>query len=143
MILYSTTFTPFQVIILSVTGKTYSIVSYFFALFSKEMANTLPLILFFYYWLFYRKQTFSIPILRHYIGYCFVAIFYFIIRFWWFHNSAESFVTYPDNSVWLNFMVMSKVFASYIMLFFLPTNLNADYIVPISKDFTIYPLVFP
>ncbi|MBM4053951.1 MAG: tetratricopeptide repeat protein [Planctomycetes bacterium] len=108
----------------------FSVVSYFFALFSKEMAITLPLILFFYYWLLYRKQTFSISILRHYIGYCFVAIFYFTTRFWWFHNPAESSVIYPDNSVWVNFLTMSKVFASYIRLFFFPTHLNADYIVP-------------
>ncbi len=109
-----------------------SLLSYLFALFSKEMAITLPLLIFFFDYLIGSCRTFTNRILRFYLGYILVAIFYLLVRFRWFHNPVESGVSYPQENLWFNFLAMLKVLASYLKLLFFPMNLNADYIVPVA-----------
>ncbi|MDO8140138.1 MAG: tetratricopeptide repeat protein [Candidatus Brocadiales bacterium] len=111
-----------------------SLLSYLFALFSKEMAITLPLLLFFFDYLIGNCRTFANRILRFYLGYILVTIFYLLVRFRWFHNPVESGVSYPQESLWHNFLTMPKALASYIRLLFFPVNLNADYIVPVTSS---------
>jgi len=111
-----------------------SLLSYLFALFSKEMAITLPLLIFFFDYLIGSCRTFTNRILRFYPGYILVTIFYLLVRFRWFHNPVESGVSYPQENLWFNFLAMLKVLASYIKLLFFPMNLNADYIVPVASS---------
>ena len=111
-----------------------SLLSYLFALFSKEMAITLPLLIFFFDYLIGSRLTFTNRILRFYLGYILVTIFYLLVRFWWFHNPVESGVSYPQENLWFNFLAMLKVLASYPKLLFFPVNLNADYIVPVASS---------
>jgi tetratricopeptide (TPR) repeat protein len=150
-----------------------SLLSYLFALFSKEMTITLPLLMFFFdYLALHRRNQIdhpSIPsftrkgqrggkiksppppfaigdtgewkrifsqnrILRFYLGYILVTIFYLLVRFRWFHNPVESGVSYPQENVWLNFLAMLKVLASYLKLLFFPMSLNADYLVPVASS---------
>lgn len=111
-----------------------SLLSYLFALFSKEMAITLPLLIFFFDYIIGSCRTFTNRILRFYLGYILVTIFYLLVRFWWFHNPVESGVSYPQENLWFNFLTMSKVAASYIKLLFFPMNLNADYMVPVASS---------
>ena len=111
-----------------------SLLSYLFALFSKEMAITLPLLIFFFDYLIGSRRTFTNRILRFYLGYILVTIFYLLVRFWWFHNPVESGVSYPQENLWFNFLAMLKVLASYPKLLFFPVNLNADYIVPVASS---------
>lgn len=109
-----------------------SVACYLFGVFSKEMAVTLPFFLFFYDILFTKSPNRRYKFIHYYPGYIFVAAFYFIIRFVTLHNPAESHVSYPGNSIFVNFLTMSKVLASYVKLFFSPFHLCADYVVPNS-----------
>lgn len=111
-----------------------SLLSYFFALFSKEMAITLPLLIFFFDYLIGSRRTFTNRILRFYPGYLLVTIFYLLVRFRWFHNPVESGVSCPQENLWFNFLAMLKVMASYLKLLFFPVNLNADYLVPVASS---------
>src|SRR3990167_7299798 len=111
-----------------------SLLSYLFALFSKEMAITLPLLIFFFDYLIGSCRTFTNRISRFYLGYILVTIFYLLVRFRWFHNPVESGVSYPQENLWFNFLAMLKVLASYLKLLFFPVNLNADYIVPVASS---------
>ena len=92
------------------------------------------------------RHTLAYRILRFYLGYILVTIFYLLVRFWWFHNPVESGVSYPQENLWSNFLAMLKVLASYLKLLFFPVNLNADYIVPvtfISLGYVLYPVSPP
>ena len=42
----------------------------------------------------------------------------------------ETHISYPNNSIFENILIMPKVFASYIKMLFIPANLSADYVVP-------------
>ncbi|MBM4054452.1 MAG: tetratricopeptide repeat protein [Planctomycetes bacterium] len=106
-----------------------SLACYFFGIFSKEIAITLPLLLFLCDALY--RESFKKNI-RYYAGYVFITIFYLAIRFIILHNPEESTVSYPGNSILVNCLTMSKVFVYYIKLFFLPTKLCSDYVIPRS-----------
>ena len=80
------------------------------------------------------RHTLTYCILRFYLGYILVTIFYLLVRFLWFHNPVESGVSYPQENLWFNFLAMLKVLASYLKLLFFPMNLNADYIVPVVSS---------
>ncbi|MCF6155740.1 MAG: tetratricopeptide repeat protein [Candidatus Brocadia sp.] len=118
-----------------------SCASYCLALFSKEMAITLP-ILFILYDLLHTRQikfktsTISPQLLwttrwiAFYAGYIVVTSFYLFIRFAVFKNTFKTISVSPSNAI-----TMTKVVASYIKLLFIPLNLNADYIVPYTKGY--------
>ncbi|MDO8142214.1 MAG: tetratricopeptide repeat protein [Candidatus Brocadiales bacterium] len=110
-----------------------SLSCYFLSLFSKEMAITLPVLIILYDTVF--KGT-SYPKARclYYLGYFFVAIFYILNRFFFLHNPLESQIPYPQGSLFVNFLTMTHVLASYVKLLFLPFHLNADYVVPFSAS---------
>lgn len=107
-----------------------SLVCYLFGVFSKEMAITLPFFIFFYDIILTKKPNLSHKLICYYPGYIVVTVFYLMIRFVILHNPIESHVSYPGDSVFVNFLTMSRVLASYIKLFFFPFNLCADYVVP-------------
>ncbi|HHT9142816.1 MAG TPA: tetratricopeptide repeat protein [Candidatus Wujingus californicus] len=106
-----------------------SLVSYLFALFSKEVAITLLPILILLN-IFYSSpgttlQTILIRIKGIYIGYFLITCAYLTIQFGIFRNVYVR-LDQPQQGLF----VMLKVFAYYIKLLFLPFNLNADYVVP-------------
>lgn len=123
-----------------------SLLCYFFGLFSKEMAITLPAVIVFYdvvvQGLFGRDRRrplfteLKFRAFRYYMGYVFIAAFYIAIRFWALHSPTESRIPYPNDSLCFNFLAMTHVLACYVKLFFLPFRLNADYCVPLSLPFT-------
>lgn len=113
-----------------------SLLTYFFALLSKEMAITLPLLFLVCDFILFRNYTLSIyNIVRRlavcYAGYIAISIFYLFLRFSLFYNPGES-VPYPANSISVNLIMMIKVLGYYIKLLFIPVQLNADYVVPLS-----------
>lgn len=73
-----------------------SCLTYSFALFSKEMAVTLPLIIFCYKW-FYKgnKRESSILFDRCNAGYIVITLLYGYIRFFYFNNSFEQVFYIP------------------------------------------------
>jgi len=111
-----------------------SVVCYLLGIFSKEMAITLPLLIFLYDIIFTNKQTLSYKLTRYYTGYILTTIFYLLMRFVVLHNPAESHVSYPEGSIFINFLTMAKVLASYIKLFCVPVTLCADYVTPYSTS---------
>jgi len=117
--------------------------SYFLALFSKEMAITLPilLVLFDLLYCFPNKIKSLSPAntlvrmkgcLLFYSGYISVAGFYLFIRFIAFKNTFKTIDVYPTN-----IFTMTKVVASYLKLLFIPINLNADYYIPDIRGMSI------
>jgi len=110
-----------------------SLFCYFLALFSKEMAITLPIVIVLYDVIFkgylYMKSKYL-----YYLGYFFVATFYILNRFFFLHNPLESQIPYPQGSFFVNFLTMIHVMASYVKLLFLPFHLNADYVIPFSTS---------
>src|SRR3989304_9767531 len=110
--------------------------SYCLALYSKEMAITLPILLVLFDLLHPRqgesKASSSILTLANvkrwilfYSGYILVTGFYLFIRFVAFKNTFKIIDVYPTN-----IFTMTKVVASYLKLLFIPLNLNADYYIP-------------
>ena len=110
-----------------------SLFSYLFALCSKEVAITLPLIIFLLDWLQGDKKRIKQNTIKYYIGFIFVSGFYLFLRFIWFHNPVEKQLTYPDNSFLVNLLTMPKIFCSYIKLLFFPICFNAEYIISYTK----------
>ncbi|MDO8141650.1 MAG: hypothetical protein Q6358_09135, partial [Candidatus Brocadiales bacterium] len=109
-----------------------ALATYFFALLSKESAIVLPALIFFFELLF-TKRFFApgrtvLKIIRSpfFLGYIGISIGYLIIRFLILHNPTEKIV-YPDGSIFVNMLTMTKVLGRYIASIFLPFNLNADY----------------
>lgn len=126
-----------------------SLIAYFFALLSKEMAITFPLLVFVYDFIFTReenihrhregKSSFGIHFIKdrlvtHYIGYIVISTIYLFLRFKVFKNPGES-ISYPEKSIFVNFLMMTKVVGYYFKLFFIPFPLNADYVVPVTYSF--------
>ncbi|MDQ1273464.1 MAG: Protein contains repeat [Planctomycetota bacterium] len=111
-----------------------SVVCYLFGVFSKEMAITLPFFILLYDLILTKKTNLRSKLIHYYPGYIFVSALYFVIRFLILHNPIESHVSYPGDSVFVNFLTMSKVLASYIKLFFFPFKLCADYVMPYSHS---------
>lgn len=112
-----------------------SVVCYLLGVFSKEMAVTLPLFIFLYDIILTKKPNLSHKLIYSYPGYILVTVFYLVIRFVILHNPAESHVLYPGNSIFVNFLTMSRVLVSYIKLFFFPFSLCADYVIQDSYSF--------
>src|SRR3989304_9708791 len=121
--------------------------AYFFALLSKESAIVLPALIFIYELLISgkyftpRKTAQRIVCAPFFLGYIGVSIVYLILRFFILHNPGEKIV-YPDGSIFVNMLTMTKVLGRYITSVFLPFNLNADYHVlylktPLTLSFLI------
>lgn len=116
-----------------------SCVSYCLALFSKEMAVTLPLflVLFDLFYTFpHQSKTPAISSklfrmarwLPFYTGFLIITGLYLFIRFEVFKNTFKTIIVAPRNVA-----TMIRVVASYVKLLFIPINLNADYYVPHSR----------
>lgn len=70
-------------------------------------------------------------LVTRYAGYLVVSAFYLYLRFSLFRNPGES-AEYPGNSLYANFIMMTKVLGYYVKLLFIPFPLNADYVVPFT-----------
>ncbi|MCF6151329.1 MAG: tetratricopeptide repeat protein [Candidatus Kuenenia stuttgartiensis] len=106
-----------------------SLFLYLFALCSKEMAITLPLMVFLFDWILGDSAQIKKNAVRYYIGFLAVSIFYLLIRFVLLHNPAEGQLTYPEDSFFVNMLTMPKVVAAYIKLLFIPVHFNAEYMI--------------
>lgn len=117
--------------------------TYFFALLSKESAIVLPALIFIYELLIPRKYFTPNKIAQKivcapfFLGYIGVSIVYLILRFFILHNPGEKIV-YPEGSIFVNMLTMTKVLGRYITSIFLPFNLNADYhVLYLKTPFTV------
>ncbi|MDR4507568.1 MAG: tetratricopeptide repeat protein [Candidatus Brocadiaceae bacterium] len=138
----------------SITSYCFSLFSFSLALFSKEMAITLPVLIICYdmalrptaktngtpppassgkkedcrRWFFSAQSK----ALYRYSGYFLVSILYLLIRFFFLHNPLEAQYASPLDRFPVNFLTMVQVLAYYTKLLFIPFPLNADYIAPLS-----------
>ncbi|MBM4053285.1 MAG: tetratricopeptide repeat protein [Planctomycetes bacterium] len=110
-----------------------SCLTYLIALFSKEMAITLPILLVtFDCIVFPQSENTSIPFIKKttrfllfYSGYIFITVFYGCIRFFVLKNTLKTIEVYPVHCI-----PMVKIVAYYLKLHFIPFPLNADYYIP-------------
>lgn len=107
-----------------------SLLCYAMGLFSKETAITFPMLIGLYDILNQNKTRLTYNLVRYYIGYILVSVLYLLVRFILLHNPAESYIPYPQHSLRVNILTMTKVLAAYLKLLLFPTHLNADYVVP-------------
>jgi len=113
-----------------------SLLAYLLAMVSKETAIVLPLLILSYEFIL---KKIPIPNRRHlirrlitnYAGYLVVGGFYLFLRFYLIHNPGE-WIAYPGDSVFVNFIMMTKVVGYYLKLLFIPAPLNADYVTPLT-----------
>lgn len=111
-----------------------SCIMYFFALFSKEMALTLPLIIYCYERVYRdagEKGSRSILFKRLW-GYLAVTLIYIYLRFVYFYNPGTE--NYAKWGIDERFLTMPLLLLSYLKLIFFPVLLSAVYeVVPVKS----------
>lgn len=132
-----------------------SITLFFLALFSKEMAVTLPFMLVLYDWTFFpagknssrevippdkSQKRFNYFKLR-YAGYVAVLLFYLIVRFFLIVNTEEPAAAYQGGSFYTNFLTMTDVFATYMKWFLFPVNIHI--VLPEVRALAVFSLFAP
>lgn len=111
----------------SAPGFSLPLVFFTLALLSKEMAITLPLILFVYDLHFLPKKPFGRR-LEYYIPFVLVAAFYLTAR-WAVVGGVVQGDRFWGGTIYENLLVTLKALAGYVRLLVLPVNLRVDYIV--------------
>lgn len=116
-----------------------SCILYFLALLSKEMAATIPMIVYCYEWIYTdKKKGFlrSILLNRYNVGYIVITLAYLYLRFFYFYNPLEENVSPPELMARL--ITIPSLFLSYLKLSIFPVLLSADYAtVPAKSLFPI------
>lgn len=115
-----------------------SCLSYFLALFSKEMAVTLPLVVCCYEWLYsYRKNSFISIILNPYnIGYIILTLIYFYFRFSFFSNPVDMVI--PERQLNERLFTLPLLLLYYFKITIFPVSLSAEYDITSIKLFPSY-----
>lgn len=116
----------------------FSCLLYFLALFSKEMAVTLPLIVYCLEWFYLDrndKRFRSFLSNRYNIGYISVTFVYLYVRFYLFQNPIEGDVSYWTLTERLS--TVPYLIPRYLILLIAPFPLSADYVItPIISLFS-------
>lgn len=118
-----------------ITWYALSLLTYLLAMLSKETAVVLPFLILSYDLIFQKNHILNFHnrirrLAANYAGYIAIGGFYLFLRFYSFHNPGES-VGYPGNRIFVNFIMMTKVLGYYVKTLFIPSPLNADYVVPL------------
>lgn len=115
-----------------------SCLTYFLALFSKEMAITLPIIIYCYELIYTDKKSgywFLNPINRYSVGYIVVTLVYIFFRFFYYHNPNGDESTF--GGIHERLLTIPWLLQSYLKLFLFPISLSADYsIMPVVSFFS-------
>lgn len=127
------------------TGLLYglSCLLYFLALLSKEMAASLPLIVFCYEVIYgdMKKRLSSFLLNPYNIGYIAVTVVYLYLRFFYFHNPHESqTIRWPLSE---RLITVSWLFLNYLKLTVFPVSLSADYLIQPVRSFFSISFLFP
>ena len=124
-----------------------SVLCYLIAMFAKEMAVTLIIVI-----LMYDVLMSSKPVGDTYVGclqnikknigkytlYCIALIFYLIVRFIILKNPDEGTVKYIGENFFVNVLTMIKILGSYLLQMLIPIGLSADYTIrPIESPFNL------
>jgi hypothetical protein len=103
-----------------------SVILYLLALFSKEMAITLPLVLVLYDYFIRQEKTREIiaKFKSRYSGYIVATIFYLLVFFFIIGNTRDFLTPYPGGNFLTNIFTMSKVVTTYIRWLFVPVGIH-------------------
>jgi len=115
----------------------FSLMCYFCAMFSKEMALSLPLLLVVYDWYFvcqYRMSDIKKRIRPVYFWYGVLTLFYLAIRFYFSKDIHGNDAIYSGYSIWENILTMSTVYTHYLQLLLFPINLTCHYMFNIKHS---------
>jgi protein O-mannosyl-transferase len=114
-----------------------SVAAFFFAIFSKEMAASLPLVLFAYDYYKAAPGENSLRVIRRrlfsYAPYFAVIAAFLVLRYTIFRNT-EGEAGWPGGSPYSTLLTMSYVFFKYLKLLFIPFSQCADYVVPALRS---------
>lgn len=106
---------------------------YFFALLSKEMAATLPLIACCYEWVYNRKRDLRTLLSNHYNNvYIAITLFYIYLRFYYFLNPTNYEVI--DWTLMERLLIIPMLLTYYLKLVLFPLSLSADYAIEPLKS---------
>lgn len=104
----------------------FSCLLYSIALFSKEMALTLPFIIYCYELVYMDKSKRRSALTNYYnIGYIVIALAYAYLRFYYFQNPMAGGFYIPD--IWERLITIPLLILSYIKLLLFPVSLSAEY----------------
>lgn len=119
----------------------FSCFSYVLALLSKEMAVTLPIIIYLYEWFYRSKKNAltSVPSNRHAIGYIALTLAYFWFRFYYFYNPIEENI--PAWSLKERVLTVPWLFLNYIKVVIFPVSLSVIHKIS-SVDLSVFLLSF-
>ncbi len=103
-----------------------SIILFLLALFSKEMAVTLPILLILYDYIIKKDPGKKIltGLSGRYLGYIIGLLFYAIIRFHVMATSDKPLIAYQMDNLYIKLLTMAGVFANYIQWLLLPINIH-------------------
>lgn len=121
-----------------------SCLTYFFSLLSKEMAVTLPAVIWGLEWIFaerHNRSRFLVLFSKYNTGYIAVTSAYLYLRFFYFHNPVES--DSPLGGLNDRLMTIPWLLQSYLKLLLLPISLSADYWVEPVKSFFSHRFIVP
>lgn len=108
---------------------------YILALFSKEMAITLPLIAYCYEWLYRGKNAMRAMLFNPYIiGYTFIALVYLYLRHEYFYNPFYRFYNPMEGDIVISGFIertltLPLILSNYLKLSLFPISLSADYVL--------------
>lgn len=110
---------------------------YLLALFSKEMALTLPLVICCYEWICGgQKNLRAIIFDRYNIGYIAITAFYIYLSFYYFHYPLEGNIL--GQSLTERLLTLPWLLLSYLKLTLFPISLTADYVIkPVESIFSL------
>lgn len=126
-----------------------SCITYSLALFSKEMAVSLPLVICCYELIYADGGKGLRPVLLNLrnIGYLAITIAYIYLRFYHLHNPLEVDFGFPEWGVLERVITFPWLFLNYLRLAMFPVSLSVDYMTPplgssISISFIVSLAVF-
>ena len=112
-----------------------SLASFFLALFSKETAVTLPLVIILYDCYFSGGgREILVRFKQRYLGYFGVLFFYIWVRFFLITNTTEPALGYLGGSFYTNFLTMSRVAGEYIKWMIFPAGISA---IPSNQSYLV------
>lgn len=115
-----------------------SCITYSLALLSKEMAVTLPAIVFCYEWIYEKNERISSILLNRFnIGYLLITLTYLYLRFFYFYEpTGENFLVWEFKD---RLFTVSRLLLYYIKLVLLPVSLSATYVI--SPERSLFSLI--
>lgn len=123
-----------------------SCILYLFALFSKEMAVTFPLIVYCYEWVYINKSKNKNSILLnpYNAGYIGITLIYIYIRFYYFHNPASLVEVYaPAWGFRERLLTIPWLLLNYLRLSIFPISLSSDHIIDPVRSVSSFLFIVP